>query len=130
MRLRETFSKLENKFHDLFNLNTKFSVQEEAITSLVKKILAMPGTIKYTPFNGNMYLVNKEMKYCVRIKDSHISIVSSSESITRTCTPEFSYYLQKVVNKKLQEDVDGVEETFFNSEMTLLEKLDTGLTAE
>lgn len=111
------------KLRELFHPGIKLDPQEEAIMNILYKILGAPGTVKVTPRIGDYYLANPNIHYFVKISPRRVTIVNTTDSISRNIPDAVAAFMQEAVDREIQKDVDMLEKTIFSSEMTILNKI-------
>lgn len=122
---QSTLNRINQKLRDWLLPGTKLTLQEETIMNIIYKILNAPGTVKLTPRNEGCYLINHPMHYYVKIQGGRVFIVNSVDSIVKDCSTVFEEYAYRAIEESLSRDIEKINNTLFNSEMKLLEKIES-----
>lgn len=113
-----------DKLKEFLYPRTKLNCQEEALMEIIVKILNAPGTIKITPPREKPYfLVNKELKYCVKVDYSVITVVNATDTIVRHVSLPVSDFARETVEKSVLKDMESAEQALFQDEMKILKNI-------
>jgi hypothetical protein len=110
----------------LEKLNPKYvpNKKEQLILKIIENLCNQPDTdIRMAPISGRYYIINKRLKYWVRIYDDGISITNHTFTFSNHAVQMFQAMVVKIVQNTIEVHRTQFESTVFQNEVELLENI-------
>ena len=115
------------RLREIFFPGIKLSPEDEVVMNIIYKILNASGTTKITPLQGPYYLINPTLHYYVRVGYGNVTVVNTVDSISRSLDQGTEEFMKKAIQQSVLRDVEIIEKTMFNNNLTILERIESKL---